>query len=67
MATLNLQSETAAVRLRAGVGAAGMFVVACFGAALFFTVEQTQAAEIDLVAGATAGIPAHIVQVAEAE
>lgn len=31
--------------MRAAVGAAGMFVVGCFGLALFFTGERSQAAE----------------------
>jgi hypothetical protein len=38
-------STQSALRLRAGVGMAGMFVVASFGAALFFSASQTQAAE----------------------
>ncbi|MEO9462182.1 MAG: hypothetical protein ABJ242_05545 [Marinomonas sp.] len=67
MATVNLQSDNAAARLRAGVGLAGMFVVACFGAALFFTVEQTQAAETNLTAGSSNGVSAQIAQVSEAK
>ena len=67
MTTFNLQSDNAAARVRAGVGIAGMFVVACFGAALFFTAEQTQAAKSDLVAGAASGVSAQIAQVSKAK
>lgn len=45
MATVNLHSDNTAVRMRAGVGLAGMFVVACFCAAMFFSAEQSQAAD----------------------
>ena len=64
MTTINMKDDSSVVRVRAGVGMAGMFVVACFGAALFFTVEQTQAAE-NIASGAAA--PAQIAQVVEAE
>jgi|GEM_PF-3797989 len=45
MAALSIHSNGAAARMRAAVGVAGMFVVACFGLALFFTGEQSQAAD----------------------
>lgn len=36
MAANTVKDKDSALRVRAGVGFAGMFVVACFGAALFF-------------------------------
>ncbi|MEP2735644.1 MAG: hypothetical protein ABJP34_05040 [Erythrobacter sp.] len=64
MTAVNSQDNGSVARVRTGVGMAGIFVVACFGAAMFFTVEQTQAAES--LAGA-ASSPTQIAQVAEAE
>ena len=44
-----------ALRLRAGIGFAGMFVVACFGAAMFFSgsVPSSQAQAADLASDNT--------------
>lgn len=61
---VNLQDNGSVARVRTGVGMAGMFVVACFGAALFFTVEQTQAAEN--TAG-SASAPTQIAQISQAK
>lgn len=56
-----MQNDASIARMRTGVGVAGMFVVACFGAAMFFTGEPTQASE-NLAAGSPA--PEHIAQIA---
>jgi len=40
-----VRTDMAATRMRAAVGVAGMFVVGCFGLALFFTGEQSQAVD----------------------
>lgn len=45
MSTSSIHSNGSAAQMRAAVGAAGMFVVGCFGLALFFTGERSQAAE----------------------
>jgi hypothetical protein len=64
LTTVNLQNDNSIARVRTGVGLAGMFVVACFGAALFFTGEQTQAAEN---LAEHSGAPAQIAQVVETD
>lgn len=61
MTTAKLQNEASIARVRTGVGMAGMFVVACFGAAMFFTVEPTQASE-NLAAGPS--VPEQVAQIA---
>ena len=66
MTAVNLQDNGSVARVRTGVGMAGMFVVACFGAALFFSVEQTKAAENTAVA-ASSSAPAQIAQISGAE
>lgn len=45
MATTSIHADVATTRVRAAVGVAGMFVVGCFGLALFFTGEQSHAAD----------------------
>lgn len=65
MGTVVVKSEQSSLRLRAGIGFAGMFVVACFGAAMFFSgsFSDNQAQAADLAADNTQTM--QIVQVAE--
>ena len=43
MELANQQKDRAIIRMRAGVGLAGIFVVVCFCAAMFFSIDQSQA------------------------